>query len=112
MKSSLLLLALALPGTALAVAAPPQQEQVGRDTSSSARPPAHHQLFEVRYVLLRAKPVPRDDALPRIDMGDGKASIHPSSSFGGASQLMSSSLFLPPNTLVCRSWGCMDQPQP
>lgn len=110
MKSSFLLFALALPATALAVAAPPQQEQVGRDVPSSAQPPAHHQLFEVRYVLLRAKPAPRDDSLPRIDMGDGKASIHPSS-FGGSSQLMSSSLFLPPNTLVCRSWGCMDQPQ-
>lgn len=110
MKSSLLLLALALPGAALAVAAPPQQEPVGRDASPSARPAAHHPLFEVRYVLLKAKPEPQDDASYLIDLGDGKASIHPLP-LGGGSLLMSSSLFLPPNTLMCRSWACMDQPQ-
>jgi hypothetical protein len=110
MRSSLLLLALALPGTALAVASPPQQEHVGSDASSSARPPAHHPLFEVRYVLLKAPLPPRENPIPRIDMGDGKASIH-TLPLAGGSLLMSSSGFMAPNTLMCRSWACMDQPQ-
>jgi len=111
MKLVLMCLGLALSVGCQAAAVPQQHEDVGFAAPVDARQARPHRpLFEVRYVLVRATSPSRPDPMPAIDLGDGKAAIHPVA-LDGPGVVTVGSKFSNPNMELCHSWGCEAQPR-
>lgn len=99
-----LMLMLGLSPTAGAVAQPLPQDAV-RTAGGAPAPQKRPPLFQVRYVLVKAAPLPQDE-LP-LDFGNGESAIRPLSLSGWPGvQLQGGAQ--KPNTIVCYGWSCMD----
>lgn len=69
------------------------------------RAPHHHQLIEVKFVLISPPPEPRHG--PYFDFGDGRAAIRPQPFWDRFARPLNGG-FMTPNMYWCSGWACRD----
>lgn len=97
---SLVLACIPMAAVASLQISPPQHE-----TASGGGVTPHRQLFDVKFVLVKA---PSDPHEPGLDFGDGRAAI--TSLPLSPRYVLLSPIHDDPNMIVCRGWWCGDWP--